>query len=125
MRRNRGTSALTVAALLTSSLVWLGAAPAAAFDHFNVDTTDDTVDANPGDGICADINGNCSLRAAIMEANAGPGGQTIVMPAGTYTLTLIGTHENDAATGDLDITHLVQLQNLTRTSGESTQHAGL
>ena len=29
----------------------------------------DTVDDNPGDGICADANGGCSLRAAIEEAN--------------------------------------------------------
>jgi hypothetical protein len=31
----------------------------------------DTHDANPGDGTCSDLSGQCSLRAAIEEANAG------------------------------------------------------
>lgn len=35
----------------------------------NIGNTDLT-DANKGDGMCADINGKCSLRAAIEEANA-------------------------------------------------------
>jgi hypothetical protein len=30
----------------------------------------DTADASPGNGVCADSNGNCTLRAAIQEANA-------------------------------------------------------
>jgi CSLREA domain-containing protein len=30
---------------------------------------DDLADANPGNGVCADANGKCSLRAAIQEAN--------------------------------------------------------
>ncbi len=37
---------------------------------FNVNTTDDSHDAAPGDGNCLDENGKCSLRAAIEEANA-------------------------------------------------------
>lgn len=69
-----------------------------------VDTTDDTVDAVPGDGACADAGGNCSLRAAIMEANARAGEEFINVPAGTYTLTIAGAGENAGATGDLDIT---------------------
>ena len=36
---------------------------------FIVNTTDDTSDINPGDDICEDENGNCSLRAAVQEAN--------------------------------------------------------
>ncbi len=35
-----------------------------------VGSTDDTGDANPGDGICDDGTGQCTLRAAIEEANA-------------------------------------------------------
>ena len=34
-------------------------------------------DSNPGDGICDDGNGNCTLGAAIQEANAAPGIDTI------------------------------------------------
>lgn len=36
---------------------------------FNVNSTDDRVDANPGDGVCATSNPvRCTLRAATMEA---------------------------------------------------------
>jgi hypothetical protein len=54
---------------------------------FNVNDPADSVDATPGDGICADSLGRCTLRAAIMEANALAGPDTINLPAGTYTLT--------------------------------------
>jgi len=49
-----------------------------------------------------------TLRHAVIQANATPGGDTIVLQAGTYWLTLAGPGEDGAATGDLDI-----LQNLT------------
>ena len=61
---------------------------------FTVNTTDDTVDANPGDGIAADASGYCSLRAAIMEANALAGMDTIVLPGGIFTLTIEGIQED-------------------------------
>ncbi len=32
-----------------------------------VNTTSDTVDVNPGNGVCADSLGYCSLRAAVMR----------------------------------------------------------
>ena len=70
---------------------------------FIVNSTTDAVDANPGDGICASVGGICTLRAAIMEANALAGADIITLPAGTYTLTIAGTGEDAAATGDLDI----------------------
>ncbi len=37
---------------------------------FTVNTRNDAVDIAPGDGICSDLSGNCTLRAAIQEANA-------------------------------------------------------
>ncbi len=55
--------------------------------NFSVDTTSDTHDATPGDGICADNNGECSLRAAIEETNALAGADNINIPAGTFALT--------------------------------------
>ena len=69
-----------------------------------VNSTVDAVDVSPGDGICSDNSGRCTLRAAIMEANALPCITTITLPAGVYALTIPGTHEDLAATGDLDIT---------------------
>jgi uncharacterized protein YjdB len=53
---------------------------------FIVNTTTDVMDAYPGNGICDDGNGNCSIRAALMEANALAGADTITIPPGTYTL---------------------------------------
>ena len=35
-----------------------------------LNSADDTEDVNPGDGLCADFAGNCTVRAAIMETNA-------------------------------------------------------
>lgn len=76
---------------------------------FTVNTTGDSVDANPGDGICADANGKCSLRAAVMEANANIDSNTIVLPAGTYVLTIAGANVDDQA-GDLNIIESVNIQ---------------
>ena len=71
---------------------------------FTVNSTADVVDARPGDGTCATATGACTLRAAIQEANSLAGSDTIILPAGTYTLTITGRGETAAATGDLDIT---------------------
>jgi CSLREA domain-containing protein len=70
----------------------------------NVTSTADAVDASIGDGYCDDGTGNCTLRAAIQEANACAGADIITLPAGTYILAIAGTGEDAAATGDLDIT---------------------
>lgn len=81
---------------------------------FVVNSFLDTVDENPGDGINADANGQSTLRAAIMEANARPGEDTIILGPGIFTLTLRGRGEDfrrnsagniasSSETGDLDI----------------------
>jgi CSLREA domain-containing protein len=71
---------------------------------FAVTSTTDAGDANPGNGLCATMGGECTLRAAVQEANALGGDNTIVLPAGVFTLTIPGADEDAAATGDLDIT---------------------
>jgi CSLREA domain-containing protein len=71
--------------------------------HFNVNSTTDAVDANPGDGICATATGECTLRAAIQETNALPGADDIFVPGAVYTITIPGDEDCGAA-GDLDIT---------------------
>jgi len=88
--------------VLVAVMLLGGAAPAAVF---NVNSTNDATDANPGDGICATTPGGntCTLRAAIQESNALAGPDTIDIPANTYTLTIAGRSEDNAATGDLDI----------------------
>lgn len=70
---------------------------------FTVNSTTDAVDANPGDGTCADGSGDCTLRAAIQETNALAGADTINVPAGTYLIAITGTGEDAGAKGDLDI----------------------
>lgn len=68
-------------------------------------STVDSVDANLSDNnIVADINNQKTLRAAVMESNRQPGDNTIVMPPGTYRLTLSGNQEDSAVSGDLDVT---------------------
>lgn len=79
-------------------------------EELTVDRLDDAVDAVPGDGQCMTApEPGCSLRAAIQEANALPGPDTIAVPAGTFVLSIAGADEDDAATGDLDITDAVSI----------------
>ena len=62
-------------------------APAAGAATFTVGATIDAADVTPGNGVCATSGlGVCTLRAAVQEANALPGGDAIVVPAGTYVL---------------------------------------
>ncbi len=77
---------------------------------FKVNSTDDIVDAAPGNGVCMTITGVCTLRAAIQEANALPGADEIRLKTAVYRLTLTGAGEDLAATGDLDITDSVTIK---------------
>jgi CSLREA domain-containing protein len=72
--------------------------PSAARATFTVSKTADT-----NDGTC---NADCSLREAIGAANAAAGADSIVLPAGTYQLTIAnlgGLNEDNNAQGDLDV----------------------
>ncbi len=72
-----------------------------------VNNFSDGTDINPGNSACETGPGNgiCTLRAAIMEANARLGAQTITFSqSGTYNLSIPGSDENASLTGDLDIT---------------------
>jgi CSLREA domain-containing protein len=55
--------------------------------------------ADTADGTC---NADCSLREAVLAANAHAGDDVILLHAGTYTLTIAG-NETLAAAGDLNI----------------------
>ncbi|MBI5814679.1 MAG: choice-of-anchor D domain-containing protein [Nitrospinae bacterium] len=75
---------------------------------FTVNNTGDDHDNNLGDNICATATGVCTLRAAIDEVNMGLGGHTIVIPAGTYTIT--GASGDDLnVSGDYDISDSVTI----------------
>lgn len=90
-------------AFLLSALILPGTAAAATF---TVNSMADVPDATPGNGVCNPVNaiaGVCTLRAAIMEANALAGNDIITLTAGqTYTLTRAGI-DDSAVNGDLDI----------------------
>jgi CSLREA domain-containing protein len=66
-----------IAALALMGLFLRPQAAAAGGETFTVDSDGDDPDSNPGDCVCATSGGKCTLRAAIQEANACAGGQTI------------------------------------------------
>ena len=72
-----------------------------------------TKEADTNDGAC-DID--CSLREAIIVANSSVGLDTIILPAGTYTLGIPGMQEDASATGDLDITDDLTISGAGRAS---------
>jgi CSLREA domain-containing protein len=76
---------------------------------YTVTSTADAVDAAPGDGVCATVDGVCTVRAALQESNATPGAATITVPEGTDVLRRDGANEDAAASGDLDITDEVTI----------------
>ena len=103
---------LTIVGAAVMALAMLTAAPATAQDtgtRYEVTTTADTVDDSPGDGRCADADGECSLRAAVQEANATDGAARIVLDRARYDLTISGAGEDTAATGDLDVTSEIHI----------------
>lgn len=57
---------------------------------FLVNSTADLSDQNPGDGICLNTAGRCSLRAALEEANALAGAETIYLPRNNIFQNTLG-----------------------------------
>ena len=78
---NAGDRAVTVAlgkstvddARLSRAQAGNAALPPPAGILYDVDSTGDEVDMAPGNGFCETASGRCTLRAAIMEANAHAG----------------------------------------------------
>jgi CSLREA domain-containing protein len=104
-RRIRVIGISIVASLLLAPCAW-------AQVTFTVNTTDDGVDISPGDGNCSTVAlpapPNCTLRAAIMEANRAPalaGGATIILHASAspYRLQIYPTIADGEADGDLNL----------------------
>jgi CSLREA domain-containing protein len=103
--------ALVVLVAVASCLVPT-ASPAQTFPPLEplyvINSTFDAADANPGDNLCdADgvtVGEQCTLRAAVQEANAVPGRANITLPAGEYTLTIPNGSPFNVTVGDLDVT---------------------
>ncbi len=98
-----------VGVLVVAAVGLLALSPHAVAATWTISTTVDAPDLTPGDGVCDTGIGACSLRAAIQEANALPGEDTVVAPSGTYLLTLPG-NDDTAEAGDLDILDSLVLQ---------------
>jgi hypothetical protein len=94
-------------AFLSAVLASFAVAGQAHAATFTVTTPNDVA----GTGSCA-TGGSCSLRQAISTANATTAADTVVVPAGTYHLTIpnVSGDEDVNASGDLDITQPVTIQ---------------
>ena len=139
MKRKLAWSLLALVVLVGASLMFTPSASSSSFNQgsgvspavpgtanllpflatsFDVDRTDDAAAATG----CTAAPGDCSLRGAIIAANADPTAMPVVInlqPGTTYNLTLTNaTQENAAATGDLDIT--TTLHTVTIVGGESS-----
>ena len=84
--RRRISLTLSMAVAATMVVVAVPASPALAASLV-VNSTDQSPDANPGDGVCLSANASCTLVAAIQEANANPGADTI-----TFAIPGAGLH---------------------------------
>ena len=119
MPRFRSRSTAVYPTLVLVAL--LGVFSPAEARAFRVTTSADTVDADPGDGRCRDSDGECSLRAAVQEINARGRGVIRLTRGVRHTLSLAGSGEDGAASGDLDVTGRVKL----RGRGATIDAAGL
>ena len=88
--------------VLLASAVLLAHAPLARAATLIVTRTDD-----PAPNGCT--SDDCSLREAIIAANAAAGADRVSLPAGTYLLAIAGTNEDAGSTGDLDISDTLLL----------------
>jgi len=104
MRTAKSRLCFAAAVLLSAA-----AAPVPAAT-FMVNSTSDAVDALPGDGLCRIAGAtSCTLRAAVQEANSNFTADDIVLPAGTYRLSLTGAGESAGATGDLNVSTPIRI----------------
>src|SRR5262245_24095390 len=79
---------------------------------YTVNSLGDEPNATPSGIVCSSTpSAVCTLRAAVMAANANPGADMIMIPAGTFHLTISGA-DDVAQLGDLDITDDVTISGM-------------
>jgi parallel beta-helix repeat protein len=70
-----------VTLVILAALLWLPVVPSVSAERlaktYTVNSNATAGDASPGDGVCATTSGDCTLHAAIEEANHSTGAQTI------------------------------------------------
>jgi len=114
LRNDIGCPAIFLLFFTLQVLLPVGSGGAATF---TVNSGFDVQDLEPGNGLCVAylviiipaVLPYCTLRGAIEEANALAGEDTILLGSGTYRLSLTGRNEDQAGSGDLDITDSVHI----------------
>ncbi len=100
-------TAAAVFVMLVAGVVSVLAAPASAAPVtglvLTVNTTADLPGVAAGRGVCRDAAGTCSLRAAVMAADASLRHTTIIVPAGRYRLTIPPRFRADDPLTDFDL----------------------
>jgi CSLREA domain-containing protein len=76
---------------------------------FVVNQIHDALDADPNDGLCKTATNQCSLRAAVEQARTRDDPTLIILPAGTFPLTIARVGDNPEHTGQLLSTALDSL----------------
>ena len=129
----------SIAAIASRTLALLGLIVALSlFSPAYVALADVTINVSTFSDVIAN-DGVCSLREAITAANTNTasgaaagecpagttGTDTILLPAGTYTLGIAGAGENANATGDLDITNKTVIRGLGGADGTIIDGASL
>jgi trimeric autotransporter adhesin len=88
---------------------------------FTVNRNDDPVATTAAAATyCQGVAGDCSLREAVIIANSVSGADTIMLPAGTITLSQAGLGEDFAVTGDVDVRDDLTIVGSTDGSGNPT-----
>lgn len=94
-----------IAAIVALTLIAITPAGVPAGGPFTVTRGDDP---EPNQCLASD----CSLREAIIAANGNPGGDTVVVPAGVYTLSIpraVMPFDNSPLRGDVEVTEELTL----------------
>lgn len=93
---------VSITNILITAFLFILMTVSASAAVFTVNGSADTNDANTGDSNCADTAGNCTLRAAIEQANASVGSDTI-------TFSLAAPSTINLTLGELSITEDVTI----------------
>ena len=83
---------------------------------FTVNSTSDGADSNSSDGVCDDGNGNCTLRAAIQEANRVNGGFI------EFNISGSGAHTIQPASALPTITRTVFIDGFSQSGASSSNY---
>lgn len=122
MKRKMTWTALTLIVLVAAVLVFTSRSSAVLLTPLATTLDVDRTDDDAGASACTVAANDCSLRGAILAANADVNADPVIInlqPATTYNLTLTNsTQENAAATGDLDVT--TTLHSVTIVGGGSS-----